>query len=338
MKYALLDHNHSSLSKVNYGDHIQSLAAEQFLPKVDYYIERDRLNFFSGDYAKIIMNGWFTHEPKNWPPCSKLVPLFISFHLTPNIADAFLSNRNNLSYLKEYAPIGCRDYSTLDIMRRHGIESYFSGCLTLTLDIKYRKEEKTDQVYFVDLLYRYDKDYLYDSGLKKVLFNQIKLNKLFKNIASLKKRILIDKLIPKEIQNQACYVTHLCENSMSGIDKYALARRSLDLYAKAKLVLTSRIHCALPCLALGTPVFFLLDGLEGKVGNLSRYRGLLEHLNLLTLTSEKEIKKTFGHSMNVFHPHDIDWDNLPKNPNSFNVISSELKKSCYLFVEGKYRK
>ena len=34
------------------------------------------------------------------------------------------------------------------------------------------------------------------------------------------------------------------------------ARARLSLYSKAKLVVTSRLHCLLPCLAMGTPVVF----------------------------------------------------------------------------------
>ncbi|WP_264821067.1 polysaccharide pyruvyl transferase family protein [Acinetobacter schindleri] len=31
----------------------------------------------------------------------------------------------------------------------------------------------------------------------------------------------------------------------------------LEKYSTAKLVITSRIHCALPCLAMGTPVIYI---------------------------------------------------------------------------------
>ena len=39
--------------------------------------------------------------------------------------------------------------------------------------------------------------------------------------------------------------------------RLAMAERLLELYARARLVVTSRLHCALPCLALGTPVLFM---------------------------------------------------------------------------------
>ena len=45
MKFGLLNYSES----YNVGDQVQSLAAKQFLPRVDYYIDRDNLQ----DAAKI---------------------------------------------------------------------------------------------------------------------------------------------------------------------------------------------------------------------------------------------------------------------------------------------
>ena len=39
------------------------------------------------------------------------------------------------------------------LLEKHGIKSYFSGCLTLTLGLKYKSQEKNDTVYFVDPFY-----------------------------------------------------------------------------------------------------------------------------------------------------------------------------------------
>ncbi|MEP3822455.1 MAG: hypothetical protein ABJM35_10190, partial [Nonlabens ulvanivorans] len=77
MKYALLKHSHGDAGIVNYGDHIQSLAAKQYLPHVDYYIERDELNAPIPEKVKLILNGWFTYKPENWPPHENIDPLFV---------------------------------------------------------------------------------------------------------------------------------------------------------------------------------------------------------------------------------------------------------------------
>jgi len=61
VKYGLLTYRTE-----NIGDEIQSIAARQFLPRVDIYVERDSLNnVVSDEKIKLIMNGWFTHKPEN---------------------------------------------------------------------------------------------------------------------------------------------------------------------------------------------------------------------------------------------------------------------------------
>ncbi len=67
MKYGLFTYKHSHNNLINIGDYVQSLAAKQFLPRVDEYVERDELNSLKGEEIKIIMNGWYTHYPGNWP-------------------------------------------------------------------------------------------------------------------------------------------------------------------------------------------------------------------------------------------------------------------------------
>lgn len=56
MKYALLTY-----STENVGDDIQSIAARRFLPRVDYYIDRDQIgeweNNDKNETVKLIANG-----------------------------------------------------------------------------------------------------------------------------------------------------------------------------------------------------------------------------------------------------------------------------------------
>ena len=39
-----------------------------------------------------------------------------------------------IAYLQKHAPIGCRDHYTLQLLQKHQIPAYFSGCLTLSLN------------------------------------------------------------------------------------------------------------------------------------------------------------------------------------------------------------
>lgn len=45
-----------SATRTNIGDYIQSVAARQFLPRVDAYVDRDRLALYDGAPVNMIMN------------------------------------------------------------------------------------------------------------------------------------------------------------------------------------------------------------------------------------------------------------------------------------------
>ena len=61
---------------------------------------------------------------------------------------------------------------------------------------------------------------------------------------------------------------------MSHIERFKLAKSLLNKYARAKLVISTRIHGALPCLVLNTLVIFIQ-----KNYNYNRFPGLYELLN-----------------------------------------------------------
>src|SRR5271170_1991610 len=93
--YGALCYNNS----YNLGDNIQTLAATQYLPKVDIWIDRDTNELFDfqgnllsdelfddlfidkGFKIKIIYNGWFDGQYCKFPPPIYVIPLFISFHV-----------------------------------------------------------------------------------------------------------------------------------------------------------------------------------------------------------------------------------------------------------------
>src|SRR5690554_2041253 len=126
--------NYTSKNKTvqNIGDYIQSIAARQFIGDNYELINREELNEYSGPKTKIILNGWFMHNPTCWPPAKNINPLFVSFHLSPAIAKKFLT-AESINYLKKHEPIGCRDLQTVRTLQSHNIKAYFSSCLTTTL-------------------------------------------------------------------------------------------------------------------------------------------------------------------------------------------------------------
>jgi hypothetical protein len=64
--------------------------------------------------------------------------------------------------------------------------------------------------------------------------------------------------IPERLRKNAVSLSHTHRKMTScSIEKVAWAK--LNRYATARLVITSRLHAALPCIAFGTPVVLLTD-------------------------------------------------------------------------------
>ena len=236
----------------NIGDEVQSIAAKRFLPRVDYYFDRDNIDGTDtgDDEVKIIMNGWFTHKPENWPPKNKNInPLLIAMHveqdaLNGRVAKAFVTDESK-RFLNEHGPVGARNYPTLELLNKNGVEAYFSGCVTLTLKPDPRIKRQ-DYVLAVDVS-----------------------DKVFDNIKSRTKRRVIR-------------LDTYRSPDMTREEKFALAYYWLYLYQSAHAVVTTRLHTMLPCLAFQTPVF-AIAGRDPK-----RYSGLID---LVRHASENEFIK-----------------------------------------------
>jgi len=282
----------------NLGDEIQSIAARQFLPRVDLYIDReyDLDKVKSEIPIKLIMNGWFKHNVSSWPPSPSIRPLFISFHITPLVSDK-LMNKHSVSYLSDNAPIGCRDFFTLQLLKKYGIDSYFSGCLTLTLgyNLKIKNNSITDskkrsmiidldknilKIMPKQLLEKFDfgtHTYL-EVGLQQKIIkrlshsiNRSKYYKKHKNSSWLKEiRYILGGLSEKS------YLNKLKIKKRSS-NVFNMAENCLYKYMNAKLVLTSRLHVALPCIAFKTPMIFIKEDVHDD-----RFKGYEDILNIIT--------------------------------------------------------
>lgn len=321
MKYGLLTYNENKRS-FNVGDNIQSLAAKQFLPQVDTYLNREKLGDYNGEPIKIIMNGWFTHNIHNWVPSEAIQPLFVSFHMNNTAAPAMLSEKG-IAYLKKHQPIGCRDQFTADTLNAKGIEAYFTGCLTLTLDsYKVLDTERGDAVYIVDPLYGY-------TTYRKVTYDYKRFLRSVQNgsifqIGQRKKHL--DNLIDKDLQKEAIYINQEPQaGKYTDEEKFAMAEDLLHKYARAKLVITSRIHCALPCLAMGTPVIFV-NGFDSFVDSC-RFEGILELFNRVDVDS-----KTGKFTANFPLEGKINKDTLVRNLEKHHTLAEPLKDICKAFI------
>lgn len=321
MKYALLDYEENP-QFFNVGDYIQSLAAKQYLPKVDTLVSRERLSDYKGDKTKIILNGWFTHNAANWVPAENLIPLFISFHINNTAAPLMLSQKG-IDCLKKNQPVGCRDSYTLNLLKSHGIEAYFSGCLTLTLDgYKAKDSERTENIYIVDPLYGYTTKRKVFANYKTFL-RSIQRKKIFE-LGKRKKHL--KKLISAELMQKAIFIEQEPPANIYTTDeKFAMAERLLHNYARAKLVITSRIHCALPCLALGTPVIFI-NGFETFVDS-SRFGGIIDLFNRIDIDT-----KTGDWKANFPLIGMIDENSIFPNPEKYKALAEIMKATCRDFI------
>ena len=295
----------------NLGDYIQKIAVKQFLKEKIIEIDRDNLKNYFGEKIKLIINGWFMEEPNNWPPSNKIIPFFISFHINP-IIESYILNKNGVEYLKKHEPIGCRDLYTKLILERKGIRAYFSGCLTLTLDRKRLKIKNNFKkgILVINVLDRILPNFLFfKSPSIKNLFNDgIQLIKY-----PYKKSIYIisKRRINIFLENQDKKIKYLSQiidvNKTSVLNREKLAYKQLFAIANSELVLTSRIHSALPSVALGVPTIFVSDGLD-HINQKSRLLGLGKFFKIvnskdLNKISNKNIKlnnhKTFVEKMKM---------------------------------------
>ena len=320
-KYGLLKY-----STINLGDEIQSIAARQFLPRVDCYLDRDHLNKVkSSKKIKLIMNGWFTEKPENWPPSPDIEPLFVSFSIS-RFAVKKMTSPESIEYFRRYEPIGCRDKYTLEVLRRHGIKAYFSGCLTLTL--KSNVTERSDEILLVDLDDEAIKVIPQEVLKKAIMLDHYSLppfaKKIYRGIyrttyaisTLLKSKYsFLHEIVKKTQIDPLRLLATLLSRTSNTLEKFKAAERILERYARAKLVVTSRLHCALPCLAFGTPVIFVHRNLRDP-----RFSGYLEYMRAYSL---EEFKESVS---------EIDWENPKPNPKSIQKLRENLIKTCKDFI------
>ena len=288
MKYGLLYYKDTD----NIGDDIQTFAQERFIPHVDYLIDRENLESFipeKKEKVKVIMNAWYIHDKFNFDISPYIEPLYISMFLKKfpyqagiTIGSDYL-NKNILESFKKYSPVGARDIHTKNLLDKLGIESYFSGCMTLTIN-KFSDVEK--------------KDYIVVVGLNDKEIDYIK------------------KKTNREVIN---FIQDIDKGSFANESWEARRKRVIDtlkLYQGAHLVITTKLHCSLPCLALGTSVLLLYD--TSFPENKDRIGTYLSYLNY--------IKREDFFSAN------IQFENPPKNPTKYLELRNTLEKNVINFI------
>jgi drug/metabolite transporter (DMT)-like permease len=241
------------ITRSNSGDEMQSYGGLQFYPFLDHFVERSSIGSFKSPLGKVTMfaNAWFGGKNMQWPPASSLNPLLFSMHFAPEDR-AKLVTRESLEYLKLYGAVGARDTNTLSFFKSRGIKSYFSACATLLIQA-IPPTTSHNKIIAVDV----------DPKQLKII-------------------------VPAEYQRDVINFEQDIKynpNNRQLLYRYQYAYGLLHMYANARLVITGRIHAALPCVALGIPVLFLnLPDSRLPGGGGGRSQGLTQLFHLVEYT------------------------------------------------------
>ncbi|MDD7402618.1 MAG: polysaccharide pyruvyl transferase family protein [Butyribacter sp.] len=239
-------------NKPNLGDPIQTYAMKYIyrqmgIPEEELVeVSRYQAKNYDGEYVVLPFNCFNmvwnqSGRPYGTLPLSeKIIPVFTSFHLHSRVlSDEITAN------LRQFEPVGCRDEETLKNMRKHGIRAYLSGCVTAVLP-KRKTTPSARKVFFVDI----------PESVKPY--------------------------IPEELLEAGEFVSHqplFCHDGDGDVmtrEEYELfyqnGVRQLERYRdEATLVVTSRLHAATPCMAMGIPVVLVSNRFDQRFSFLDRY-------------------------------------------------------------------
>lgn len=257
MKYGYMFYQKPLIStmktrSLNIGDPIQSYAVKKLylemgIPEEDIIpIPRYDMSSYNGEECICVVNTASNYEELAYslnflPPSEKLHIIPISLHIHRSIPS------EELNFYHKCGEVGCRDLSTTEYLKSLGINAYLSGCLTLTFPRRGETQsKKADKIYFIDI----------DDSL--------------------------ESYIPDEIREVAIRMSNVVRynnpgniNRLSVEETYGMhfdAEERIDMLKDtAKLVVTSRLHIASPCLAMGIPVILAKKHFGDRFSFIDRF-------------------------------------------------------------------
>ncbi|WP_418967030.1 polysaccharide pyruvyl transferase family protein [Butyribacter intestini] len=274
MKFALLTCEAISCRKedsVNIGDFIQLYAIHQIYKEMGIrnedivYININNINRYDGEYIILPIN---INLSSNWivnifPLPRKIIPVFIGL----SFFSAIELEEEIIEYFKKFSPIGCRDEATLRLMEKYNIPAFLLGCVTFSLPkFEKKKNLKKDKIYLID-----EPDYVED-------------------------------MIPDDIK-EGCEIvkkSHIYSSEVVKDEGEKIAEKILLEYVEnAKLVISSRLYCIVPCVALGVPVIALVENCS------ERYSFVESIVEINTLSESDSINwnneiKSFDKEKNIY--------------------------------------
>ena len=259
----------------NLGDDLLTLAATQLLPRVDMALDADRLDapladLEPDDRVVTLLCGKVLTQPIHWPPERHIAPAAVGAHFSREdvwgIPLTALDGAG-LDYLRAMGPVGCRDQASVALMEDMHLPARLTACLTLTLD----RPEVAPPAKPCILCCDVPEDVL---------------------------RALDGAAPTMDVQS----VTHQMDEPTQDFHlRMASAQGMLERYAGAACVVTRRLHCAMACLAIGTPVVLLY---HADYEDVTRFAPMSDMLRVQPVDAFlREVKA------GRFHPG---WENPPQ--------------------------
>ena len=245
MKYANIKWQETIRGKqaaINYGDNLQFLAIDGLYKDMKMediqYLDMSEIASYCGEKLILPLN-WTIFDANYMKGdyldiSSDIEPVFLGMALCGRDDDRFF-NQENINYLKEHGPIGCRDEYTYQKLNKYGIESYINGCVSITLS---RREASGEKVILVDAPIELERDIQKNLGTEFQCMTQ----QTYMGIEEAK------MTLPQVVEKHYNYIK---EN--------------------AKIVVTSRLHVASPCIAMGIPVIFARNEVDYRFSWLDKF-------------------------------------------------------------------
>lgn len=232
----------TSHSVCNVGDIAQIFAVELLYKEMHINpaeiidIPIDEIGTYKGEQVILPMAGYYLYNRESplFPTSKNITPIFLSVYCT---SKQYIKKKE---FWEKYKPIGCRDEKTMLLMRKEGYDAYLLGCITAIFP-KRDFMPDTPHTFLVDV---------YPKAINYIP------KKLMESAEYVTHDISVDKAMPKEQTIQYMY------------------EKAKELYSRyqkeATLVITSRLHCAVPCIAMGIPTIVVKNGFDERFGWLDK--------------------------------------------------------------------
>ena len=245
----------------NIGDVLQGMVAKDFLPKEAHVANREKLaQLDKTEPSFIIANGWYMHSFENFPPPANVKPLYVSMHIAKS---KLLADPKIREHFRQNSPIGCRDIKTLNLFLGWGIPAYYSSCLTTTTKARGPVNHTGEgEILLVD-------------NVDHPVPPEVKL----------KLETLLGKPLISISHDPPHPKGNLEEYTKEGIDHM---NELLARYCTAALIITTKIHCALPCMGMGVKVMMVHPHpKEGRLAPAAEFLDIMSYDEVLKLDTLK---------------------------------------------------